>query len=137
MVENKRRKKFIGTPVQRKLLFLIFASAVIPTGLVTISLYYLIFVLFAWQLGIPEAIECNLIPVLNKINLIIFIALPVVLLFIWVIALELSHRLAGPIFRLERELDARILGLKRGPIRLRKKDELKSLTDKINKVLNP
>ena len=136
MEKNKRKKKYMGTSFQKKLLLLIFASAVIPTSIVGIALYYLIFNLLAWQIGIPEAIAYNLIPVLRKINLIILISLPVVFLLIWFIALELSHRISGPLFRLERELDERIAGKGQGHIRLRPKDELRVLVDKINKLIN-
>ncbi len=136
MEKNKRKKKFMGTSFQKKLLLLIFASAVIPTSIVAAALYYLIFNLLAWQMCIPEAIAYNLIPVVRKINLIILIALPIVFLLVWLIALELSHRVCGPLFRLEKELDERIAGKGHGHIRLRPKDELRVLVDKINKLIN-
>ena len=67
--------------------------------------------------------------------MIILIALPITLFVIWFIALELSHRIAGPLYRLEKELNERIDGKKSGPIQLREKDELKELADKINKLI--
>lgn len=115
---------------------MIFTSAVIPASIAVLSLYYLIFNLLAWQIGIPEAIAYNLIPVIKKINLIILISLPVVFLLIWIIALELSHRISGPLFRLERELDERIAGRGHGPIRLRRNDELRALVERINKLIS-
>ncbi len=135
MTKNKRKKKFIGTSLQKKILILVIASALIPAGIVATCLYYLIFNMLAWQLGIPEAIAYNLIPVLKKINLIILTAMPVILLIIWIIALELSHRIAGPLSRIERELDSRLSGEASGPIKLRKKDEFRLLADKINKLM--
>jgi len=135
-MENKRKKKFLGTSFQKKLLLLIFASAIIPTAIVATALYYLIFNLLAWQIGIPEAIAYNLIPVLRKINLIILVSLPIVFFLVWLIALELSHRISGPLFRLERELDERIAGKGHGQIKLRPKDELRAIVDKINKLIN-
>jgi len=136
MEKIRRKKKYMGSSFQKKLLVLIFVSAVIPTAIVSAVLYYLIFNLLAWQIGIPEAIAYNLIPVLKRINLIIFISLPVVFFLIWLMAMELSHRIAGPLFRLERELEERIAGKGQGYIRLRPKDELKTLVDKINRLLN-
>ncbi|MCK5654749.1 MAG: hypothetical protein KAI03_00490 [Candidatus Aureabacteria bacterium] len=135
MTRNKRKKKFIGTRFQKKLLILMFASAVIPAGIVAVCLYYLIFNMLAWQMGIPEAIAYNLIPVVRKVTLIILIVLPITLSVIWIIALELSHRIAGPLLRLEKELDLRISGKACGPIKLRKNDELKLLADKINRLI--
>ncbi|MFC1807720.1 hypothetical protein ACFL0T_05055 [Candidatus Omnitrophota bacterium] len=132
---NKRRAKIINSALQRKLLLLVFFAAVIPASIVTICLYYVIFNMLARQLGIPEAIAYNLLPVARKVNMIIIVSLPISLIVIWFIALELSHRIAGPIYRLEKELDDRIEGKKSGPVNLRAKDELKSLVEKINRLL--
>ncbi len=135
MLRNKRKTKLLNVPFQKKVLFLIFLSAVIPTAIVAVCLYYLIFNMLAWQIGIPEAIAYNLMPVVRKVNFILLIGLPVSLVVIWLIALELSHRIAGPLYRLERELEEIIAGKKHEPIKVRSKDELKSLVDKINKFL--
>lgn len=135
-MENKRRKKYLGTRFQKKLLFLVFIAALVPATIVALCMYYLIFSLLAWQIAIPEAIAANVMPVLTKVNIVMVVSLPLVLLIIWVFALGLSHRIAGPVWRIERELDERIAGTKHGPIRLRPKDELKSLAEKLNKLLN-
>ncbi|KPK38297.1 MAG: hypothetical protein AMJ78_10245 [Omnitrophica WOR_2 bacterium SM23_29] len=136
MEPNKRRKKFIGTPLQRNLLIVIFTSAVVPAVIVGVCLYHLIFNTLAWYIGRRAIISYNLTPVLQKIILVVLISMPIALLIIWIIALELSHRIAGPLFRIEKELDARIAGETRGPIKLRKKDEFKLLADKINKLIS-
>ncbi len=86
-------------------------------------------------MAFPEAIANNLMPVLQRVNIILLVSMPIVLLLIWIVALELSHRIAGPLYRLEKELDERISGAKQGPIELRKKDELKLLVDKLNKLI--
>jgi len=135
MKENRRRKKFIGTPFQKKILLLVFVAMIVPAGIIAFCLYYLIFNLLAWQLGIPENVAYNLLPVAHRVNLIILIALPITLLVIWRIALELSHRIAGPLYRLEKELDERLVFDKKGPIQVRQKDELSSLAKKINKLI--
>ena len=135
MKSNKRRTKYLGTHLQKKLLFIIFASAVIPAAIVAVGMYYIIFSLLAWQITIPELIANNIMPVLHKVNIIIAIAVPVVLLIIWLIAMEISHRIVGPVYRMERELDERIAGVRHGPIILRAKDEFKSLAEKLNKLL--
>ena len=135
MAHITRNKKFLGTSVQKKLLLLIFSCAVIPLSIAVLSLYYLVFSLLAWQIGIPEEMADTLMPVIRKINIIMFIAIPVVLFVLWVIALEISHRIAGPICRLEKELDERLAGRAHGPIKLRLKDELKILVEKINKLI--
>lgn len=136
MKNNRRRKKYLGTVFQKKLLFLVFTCAVIPAAIVAACMYYLIFNMLAMQMVFPEAIANNLMPVLHRVNIILGVSIPVILLLIWIIALELSHRISGPLYRVEKELDERISGTKQGPIKLRKKDELKSLVDKLNKLLS-
>ena len=130
-----RKVKFINTPVQNKTLILVFIAAVVPMAIVSVCLYYIIFNMLAWQLGIPEIIAYNLVPVARKVNMIMLVSLPVALFIIWLAALELSHRIAGPVYRLEKELSDRLDGKKKGPIQLREKDELKTLADKINKLI--
>ena len=132
---NMRKIKFINTSIQNKTLILVFIAAVLPMAIVSVCLYYLIFNMLAWQLGIPEIIAYNLVPVARKVNLIMLISLPVALSIIWLAALELSHRIAGPVYRLEKELNDRLEGKKTGLIQLREKDELKILADKINKLI--
>ena len=51
-------------------------------------------------------------------------------------AVIISHRLAGPIFRLEKDLDKIIEGDHSIRIRFRSKDCLDSLANKLNQVLN-
>jgi signal transduction histidine kinase len=135
MADNKRRKKYLGTALQNKLLFLIFAATIIPAAIVGVCVYYLIFNLLALQLVIPEVIAANLMPVLHKVNIIMSVALPLILLAVFVVSMELSHRIAGPVYRMEKELDERIAGTKSGPIKLRPKDELKELVEKINRLM--
>ncbi len=125
----------MGTGLEKKLLLLVFTSAAIPAVIIVACLYYLIFSLFASQMIFPEAIAGILMPVLSKVNLILAIALPLLLIFIWFAALGLSHRIAGPLYRIEKELDERIAGTKHGPIKLRHKDEFKPLVEKLNKVI--
>ncbi len=63
------------------------------------------------------------------------IALIVLILFSWRM-LILSHRLAGPIYRLEKDLADIAKGNFSIRIKFRKKDELRSIADGINKILD-
>lgn len=135
MEKNRRKIKYIATTFQKKLLFLVFASAIISASVAIICMYYLIFNMLALQMAFPEAIARNLMPVLHKVNIILAIAIPAVFIIILLVSLELSNRMAGPIYRIEKELDLRIQGAKQGPIRLRVKDEFKTLAEKINTLI--
>ena len=112
-------------------------AAVVPAAVVATCLYYLIFNIFASEVVIPEFIAYTLIPVSEQVNLILLICLPVALAIIWFMVLTFSHRVSGPLYRLERELDERLKSKKQGPIRLRKGDEaaIHSLVAKINKMI--
>ena len=134
--ENKRRKKFLGTPFEKKLLFFFFLAFFLPSLITGVCLYYLIFNLIIYQVGMPEVVVDNLSPVIRKVNLIITIALPFALLVMWLLARELSHRVSGPLNRLCRELDEMIAGKKKYHIKLRKKDELRGLVERFNILLN-
>jgi len=47
----------------------------------------------------------------------------------------ISHRLAGPIERLEKELDRVLAGDREHRIQMREKDDLRGVTERINRLL--
>lgn len=132
------RTKFLtGRPTQLKYLALLVASMVIPLIFVGGCLYYLIFTLVAEQLGIPESIAYNLFPVINKINMILVIGIPTIILFLIVWGIILSHRFTGPMERLEKELEKISEdGDYTKRLKLRKYDDMKPIADAINKLMD-
>jgi signal transduction histidine kinase len=64
---------------------------------------------------------------------ILFLSLGALLII--AISIVISHRLAGPIFSMERTIDRIVHGEKVEFIRLRKNDELKGLAEKINELI--
>jgi signal transduction histidine kinase len=65
-----------------------------------------------------------------------FLAFSIPVLFVLTaFAVIFTHRIAGPLSRLERTLDELLEGKQVDPIRLRKHDELQELTSKINKLI--
>jgi methyl-accepting chemotaxis protein len=68
-------------------------------------------------------------------NLVLISGLLVIVLLSWRVII-LSHRLAGPIYRLEKDLQDIAKGKFSLRIKFRKKDELKSIADGINKILD-
>ncbi len=133
----RRKKIFANKHVQLKYLLLLIISMVVPLLFAIGCLYYLIFTLVAEQLGIPESIAYNLFPVVKKINAILTIGLPpLFLLLIWWGTI-LSHRFAGPLQRIEKELHKIThSGDYSHRIRLRKNDDVKPIADAINKLLD-
>lgn len=132
---EKRKRKFLWTSFQKKIFFLVFIAAIAPATIVALSLDYLIYNLFASQAALPESMVVKIIPLLSMLNLIIVVTIPINLVLIGIFAWILSYRIAGPVYRIEKELEERISGAKQGPITLRRNDELQSLVDKLNKLL--
>jgi signal transduction histidine kinase len=90
----------------------------------------------AEQLGIPEVVAYHLLPVIEKVNVVLMISLPVVSLILFSMGFIITRNLVGPINRLERELKEIVAGQVPKKIQLRKRDELKPLVDNINILLN-
>lgn len=133
----RRKKIFANRHVQLKYLVLLIVSMVVPLLFAIGCLYYLIFTVMAEQLGIPESIAYNLFPVVEKINSILAIGLPpLFLLLIWW-GTVLSHRIAGPLERIEKELNKITHSHDFSHrIHLRKSDDVKPLADAINRLLD-
>jgi len=131
-----RFRFILKNPLQRKYFLLILFSILIPLFIVGGCLYYLVFQIMAEQLAIPESIAYNLIPVLQKINFLLIVGLPpiVVLLFIW--GVMLTHRLMGPLERLEDDLKKISEGDYSIRLKLRKDDDLKPIADAVNRIID-
>jgi nitrogen fixation/metabolism regulation signal transduction histidine kinase len=56
----------------------------------------------------------------------------IILLIISILALNLSHRLAGPIYRINKTIEAAVQGPLERPIKLRKKDFFQETAHKLN-----
>jgi len=133
-----RRKKILANRrVQLKYLVLLIVSMAVPLLFTIGCLYYLIFTIMAEQLGIPESIAYNLFPVVKRINAVLAIGLPpLFLLLIWW-GTVLSHRIAGPLQRIEKELNKVTHSHDFSHrIHLRKSDDVRPVADAINKLLD-
>ena len=134
---NMKRKTILtGEPVQLRYLALVVLSMVVPLVIFGGALYFLIFNIMAEQIGIPEHIAVNVLPAIQKINMIILVGFPplVLLLFFW--GLILSHRFAGPLRRIEKELDEIAeSGDFKKRIKVRQHDDIRKVANSINKLL--
>ena len=77
---------------------------VIPTVFVGGCLYYLIFQIIAEQIALPDVIARDLLPVIQQINFILFVGLPIVFVALITWATILSFKFVGPLERLEEDL---------------------------------
>ena len=116
---------------------LLMISMIVPLVFVTACLYYLIFKIMAEQIGIPEYVASNLFPVVKKINMMLLVGAPPIFLLLLVWGVVLSHRFAGPLERLEKELKEISKDEKfHHRVVLRKSDDIKPVADSINMLLD-
>lgn len=123
-------------PIQSKYLFIVMMSMLGPTLALSACLYFLIFTLMAEQFALPEGIYIMLMPVFYKINLFMIIGLPVIFITVFIWGLVVSHRFAGPVERIERDLDEMLAGNREKRIRLRQKDDLTGIAERINQLMD-
>ncbi|MBN2453444.1 MAG: hypothetical protein JXB40_04200 [Candidatus Omnitrophica bacterium] len=132
-----RTKYFTGSHIQVRYLSLLLVSMIVPLIFVGFCLYYLIFTLTAEQIGIPEYIAMTLAPVVEKIDFMLLVGIPPLFLLLLWWGIILSHRFAGPLERLEKELKEIVKDEKHGHrIVLRKNDDIRPIADSINRLLD-
>jgi len=130
---RKRRKQLIvNPPVQYKLLFLILISVIIPTLLTFMSLFFLIQSIIIEAQIENEMVYSALLFMSNKVFLILFIGFVFITVLLLTWSLIFIHRIVGPLYRLEKELQKVVDGKRITKIRFRKNDSFASLADKIN-----
>lgn len=132
-----RTKYLTGSRIQMHYLAFLMVSMLVPMLFVGVCMYYLIFTLMAEQIGIPEYVAYHLFPVVTKINLILLLGVPPLLVILIIWGIVLSHRFAGPLERLESELK-KITEKEhtKHRIMLRKSDDVRPIADAINKLLD-
>jgi len=132
-----RTRYLTGSRMQMRYLGLLLVSMMLPLFIIGGLLYYLMFNIMAEQIGVPEYIAINLFPVINKINTILVFGMPPILFVIILWGIALSHRFAGPLERLEKELGSITKNRDYGRrIKLRKNDDLLLIAESINTMLN-
>jgi len=76
----------------------------IPTIFVGGCLYYLTFTIMAEQIALPDIIARDLLPVIQRVNIVLAIGLPAVFLILLTWAIVLSYRFVAPLERLEEDI---------------------------------
>lgn len=133
---NRRKIRWKQHPIEHSYLKLVLIAMFVPTLLVTACLYYFIWQAVAYELAIPELIAESLMPAFDRVNRLLIIGLPILFGLILFFAFRLAHRFAGPLDRLEYDLDVMIKSHHFDkPLRVRRHDVLYSLVDKINHAL--
>lgn len=132
MEKRKRRRYLVKKDMQFRYMALVF----IPLIMLLVGLYYLMYYAVLSQILIPEGIIVMLLPAMKKVNIVVAVSLPVILLFILRISLIYSNRIVGPISRIEKEIDKVLAGDYSLRLKVRDKDELNKFVKKINMLLD-
>ncbi len=131
-----RKKYFIYPEIQRPIL------NQIALGFIILCLVQALCIYFSFQ-WLEQTTKVNLNILVDsrvlgpwKDSMIFSICIPLVmnLFFSVLVSLYISNKFAGPLYRIEEELDEALNSKKKIAIKLRKDDYLKSLAEKINKL---
>lgn len=86
---------------------------------------------------VPPALQAEVFETLARSLMFSLIAIVTVMILVFSIAgIILTHRVAGPIWRLQAEIRRHLNGEKIHPIRFRKNDEFKELADLVNQLIS-
>jgi len=131
----KRLILYTRNPIQTKYLVVVFMSMLLPM----VTMFACMVLLMRWFIAdyglMPSEVHQHLILVYDQIKYMWAFSLTIsfVVMLLW--SLYVSHRLVGPITRLERELDAVLGGDMNVDIHVRPKDDLKGIADRINQLV--
>lgn len=129
----KRRRYIVDSRLQFKYVGLVVSFALISAFLAGYSVFSAGWGMMGEKLAnvYPQG---HLMAIFRAVNLTLARNIMLLLPFIVVISVLFSHRMAGPIIRIERVLDEIANGNFDVNVTLRKKDELKRVAEAINKM---
>ena len=129
-----RKQYFVGKKFQTKYVG-VMLILVLLTGLVSGAGVYLTIKSVINQ-KLPSVSQQLLVGdvVFGEVNRIITFALPIVAILVVIISVYVSHKIAGPEYRLSKVLDNVSRGDFTGSTKLRKRDELQSLAGKMGEA---
>ena len=129
----KRTQYFVAKGFQLKYVGLILLLMFITAGLCSYVVYYTSMVLLGEKLAsvYPQG---RLIGIVQSVNWRILLSVLLMTPVVAFIGVFLSHKIAGPVYRIEKTLDAMSSGDLRNLIVLRKGDELVSIANAINRL---
>ncbi|HPS20200.1 MAG TPA: HAMP domain-containing protein [Candidatus Omnitrophota bacterium] len=99
-------------------------------------MYYFIFTILAEQMVLPDAIARDLLPIIERINFILIVGLPVVFVGIIGWAAILSYRFVAPLERLEEDIAKIDEGDYSVRLQVKKDHDLRPIADIINDLVD-
>lgn len=131
----KRKRYLVIKEFQLKYVGMILLLVFLTGALCSYVVYYTAMLLMGGRLAdvYPQG---RLVSIVSMVNTRILLSLILVSPLVAVIGIFVSHRIAGPLFRMERFLNGMAAGDFSSWLTLRKKDELIALANGINRVID-
>lgn len=127
----KRTNYLVSTKFQLRYVGIILSLMLVTAIVCSYVVYYTVMILMGEKLSsvYPQG---RLIAVINMVNIRMMLSLLFIMPVVVMIGIYLSHKIAGPIYRIEKFLGDMAEGNFSSRITLRKGDEFTSVADKIN-----
>lgn len=126
----RRRIILIKRALQMKYVVLVFVSVLLTVTIVSLDVYYVLGKLFIQEFG-----DASLPPLIKNATRLLGIHFSIYFLIVIFISIFVSHKFAGPIFRLERISEAVAEGNLAVKVTLRRGDELFETAETINRMI--
>lgn len=126
----RRRIIVIKRALQMKYVMLVFISVLVTMSIVSLDVYYIVGKLMINELG-----DANLVPLIKAASRLLAIHLSIYCLLVLLISVFVSHKFAGPIFRLEKIAESIADGHLDVTANFRKGDELFETAETLNRMI--
>lgn len=129
------RKKFlIQKDFQLKYVGFILLTIVAVSAIVVLTVHLSIWAVL--QKGVSPQVQATVEEILHNMNVLFMFEIPIVLLIAAFAGIMFSHKIAGPVYRLEKAARQVALGDLTSNVHLRRDDELKNLSSAFNSVVD-
>lgn len=132
-VRLKRKQFIVARRFQVKYAGVILLLMFLTAGFCSYAIYYTTMISFGEKLAnvYPQG---QLVSIVNSVNLRILVSIIVISPLVGFLGIYLSHKIAGPIYRIEKFLSSMAAGDLSSRITLRRGDEMVSLADSVNRL---
>ena len=129
----KRKQFIVARRFQVKYAGVILLLMFLTAGFCSYAIYYTTMISFGEKLAnvYPQG---QLVSIVNSVNFRILASIIVISPLVGFLGIYLSHKIAGPIYRIEKFLTTMAAGDLSSRITLRKGDEMVSLADSVNRL---
>ncbi|MFH1407109.1 MAG: HAMP domain-containing protein [Candidatus Omnitrophota bacterium] len=128
-----RRHYLVKKRLQFRIALIVLGAAVISSVVAGIAVYFAASITFGSKLALVYPAG-RLVEAMRQIYAVLFVCIILISPIIFIVAILFSHKIAGPLIRIERTLDEIGSGNFDVQIKLRKHDELKDLAETINNM---